>query len=311
MAKKDLSYKYDSCECGTRKLKRSKYCKRCFYKRGLHMNSGPKRLEPNVSRVDCKQCGKRLPKQRKSFCSTECRFKHCSLPERDCVCCGKRFKPKASKSKYCTNECANKHKSVTYIQPNSTTQKNKTTVNGVPFGTTCKLLYSKCRCCKQQRPTLSPNAGFYCSKKCQCHDYYERECKKGKRSRKVGLSVCIWCGAKRYLAKHANKMFCSAKCRSKKMNAERRHRKRTQKYVEGISWKTAVKRFGWACSACGVTCIRPLGSNNPIEATLDHVVPLSKGGSHTWDNVQLLCRKCNTTKNNKDWQLFKKEALTN
>lgn len=30
--------------------------------------------------------------------------------------------------------------------------------------------------------------------------------------------------------------------------------------------------------------------------TLDHVVPLSKGGAHRLSNLQLLCRECNTAK---------------
>lgn len=32
--------------------------------------------------------------------------------------------------------------------------------------------------------------------------------------------------------------------------------------------------------------------------TIDHVIPLSKGGTHTWDNVKLACMLCNSTKGN-------------
>lgn len=34
--------------------------------------------------------------------------------------------------------------------------------------------------------------------------------------------------------------------------------------------------------------------------SIDHIKPLSKGGSHTWDNVQLAHRQCNSIKNAKD-----------
>ena len=31
---------------------------------------------------------------------------------------------------------------------------------------------------------------------------------------------------------------------------------------------------------------------------IDHIVPLSREGSHTWDNIQLICKNCNFGKNN-------------
>ena len=33
--------------------------------------------------------------------------------------------------------------------------------------------------------------------------------------------------------------------------------------------------------------------------SIDHVVPLSKGGTHTWDNVHLAHKRCNMVKGNK------------
>jgi 5-methylcytosine-specific restriction endonuclease McrA len=31
---------------------------------------------------------------------------------------------------------------------------------------------------------------------------------------------------------------------------------------------------------------------------IDHIIPLSKGGLHTFENLQLICRRCNVAKNN-------------
>jgi len=36
--------------------------------------------------------------------------------------------------------------------------------------------------------------------------------------------------------------------------------------------------------------------NNHIRFTLDHIFPRSKGGTTRWENVQLLCEKCNCAK---------------
>ena len=33
--------------------------------------------------------------------------------------------------------------------------------------------------------------------------------------------------------------------------------------------------------------------------TIDHVIPLSKGGAHSWDNVVTSCSKCNNKKGNR------------
>jgi 5-methylcytosine-specific restriction endonuclease McrA len=48
-----------------------------------------------------------------------------------------------------------------------------------------------------------------------------------------------------------------------------------------------IARDGGACFWCGAS---------PIEGTLDHVVPASRGGRFTLDNLVLACRPCNAAK---------------
>lgn len=38
------------------------------------------------------------------------------------------------------------------------------------------------------------------------------------------------------------------------------------------------------------------GKNNPLQATVDHVIPLSQGGSSGTKNTVLACRHCNSLK---------------
>ena len=39
-----------------------------------------------------------------------------------------------------------------------------------------------------------------------------------------------------------------------------------------------------------------LTHNHDRQATVDHIIPLSKGGAEDFTNLQLLCRKCNVEK---------------
>lgn len=52
-----------------------------------------------------------------------------------------------------------------------------------------------------------------------------------------------------------------------------------------VNRRTVFARDGSRCQYCGA----------PAE-NLDHVVPRSRGGQHTWENVVAACRRCNTRK---------------
>ncbi|MFC9724785.1 HNH endonuclease [Bacillus cereus] len=38
--------------------------------------------------------------------------------------------------------------------------------------------------------------------------------------------------------------------------------------------------------------------NHDYYPSIEHIIPVSKGGTHTWDNVKLDHRKCNYLKSN-------------
>ncbi len=52
-----------------------------------------------------------------------------------------------------------------------------------------------------------------------------------------------------------------------------------------LTRKAVFARDGGRCAYCGA-----------IATSLDHVVPKSRGGSHTWDNVVSACGRCNHAK---------------
>ena len=53
-----------------------------------------------------------------------------------------------------------------------------------------------------------------------------------------------------------------------------------------LSRQNIFKRDGGACQYCG----------NPRDLTLDHVLPRSRGGKSTWDNLVTACKPCNSRK---------------
>src|SRR5713226_4286242 len=57
-----------------------------------------------------------------------------------------------------------------------------------------------------------------------------------------------------------------------------------------ISRRALFARDGWRCVYCGSTGGR---------LTLDHVIPRSKGGDSTWENVVTSCAPCNLRKGNR------------
>ncbi|HAI70082.1 MAG TPA: HNH endonuclease [Gammaproteobacteria bacterium] len=56
--------------------------------------------------------------------------------------------------------------------------------------------------------------------------------------------------------------------------------------VPTVNRREVLRRDKHTCQYCG----------NTKHLTLDHVIPTSKGGTHTWDNIVTACEKCNNSK---------------
>lgn len=77
------------------------------------------------------------------------------------------------------------------------------------------------------------------------------------------------------------------------------HRKRAKHY--GVAYETVdpqavYARDGWVCGICGKDIDPDLRYPDYYSASLDHVVPLSKGGDHLYTNVQASHFICNSRK---------------
>lgn len=56
--------------------------------------------------------------------------------------------------------------------------------------------------------------------------------------------------------------------------------------VPPVNRREVLRRDHYSCQYCGST----------RRLTIDHVIPLSKGGKHRWDNVITACERCNQQK---------------
>lgn len=82
----------------------------------------------------------------------------------------------------------------------------------------------------------------------------------------------------------------------------RRARQADLPYERGVTVPAMRKAQGDECCYCGVTMLFmsfPKGQRDPRQATLEHVLAISKGGSHTFDNCAIACWGCNSSKGNK------------
>ena len=84
----------------------------------------------------------------------------------------------------------------------------------------------------------------------------------------------------------------------KKVSASRRAKIKGC-HIEKINPIDVFKRDLYICQSCGCKT-RPdfKNINHPKYPNLDHIIPLSKGGTHTMINTQCLCRQCNIEKGN-------------
>jgi endogenous inhibitor of DNA gyrase (YacG/DUF329 family) len=129
---------------------------------------------------------------------------------------------------------------------------------------------------------------------------------------------CLHCGAT-FIPKEARRItfcsrgcawVCSRECRSGHYQQVARHpaerqRKQARRAAklglptERFDDREIFERDGWRCGICRMPVDPQLKHPHVMSASLDHIIPLDKRGSHTRKNVQLAHLKCNSSKHNR------------
>ena len=92
--------------------------------------------------------------------------------------------------------------------------------------------------------------------------------------------------------------FCSPECK-RRARMDRRQQRRARIYERPREFFTSLEiyeRDGWTCQLCGKKTLRREGVPHPLAPTIDHIIPIARGGSHTRINVQCAHFQCNVRK---------------
>lgn len=153
---------------------------------------------------------------------------------------------------------------------------------------------TKCKTCNKDNP---PNRRVFCCDECKPQRGYVYV---SERKPRVELK-CHRCAVVFVAPSHARRKFCSLKCKRRAHHGGgSSNSRRARKFGverEAISRIKVFERDAWCCQVCGrKTPRRLIGTTDERAPELDHRVPMSKGGAHTYANVQCACRRCNARK---------------
>lgn len=237
------------------------------------------------------------------------------LAEKDCEWCGTPFTPVRRVSRTCSAECRKKHNSWEQRQK---AKKPKVTAPCV----VCGEAFVKPR-----------SDSTYCSS--ECLKVLKSAKSKGSYVRAKDRRpprICEVCGED-FTPVRSDARRCSDRCNrdyrysvdpgygsrnarkwaldnpdrrraiSHNYSSKRRVWESTSGWINPKDWERTVRLFNRRCAYCGATG----------DLHMDHVVPLSRGGTHTIGNVVPACPSCNLSKHNKfltEWRLWQTRTST-
>lgn len=116
-------------------------------------------------------------------------------------------------------------------------------------------------------------------------------------------AVCDACGAD-FLATKRRRRYCSPECfqvyrhKANWKHVQARRARIRDSFVEAFDRFEIFDRDGWVCQLCDEVVDSALEFPDLGSASLDHIVPVSRGGEHSRANAQTSHLGCNLRKGN-------------
>lgn len=254
----------------------------------------------------CPRCGSQVVgRNDKIYCSKACKYASKKRTPKDytkrlehitytCQHCGEDYHPKrANRSQYCSKSCQGKARiAVINASKNPVPPKPVRYVVRRPMCERCGARF-----------TAVSVASRLCSDECRRVESLDKMRERSAANVNKKPRDCAECGLS-FTPSYGDKrsVYCSDRCFKRSSHRVARHARRALLKlvtVERVNPTNVFDRDNWTCRQCGVSTPRDLrGTYEPNAPELDHVIPLSKGGEHSYANTQCLCRQCNGAKSN-------------
>ena len=124
---------------------------------------------------------------------------------------------------------------------------------------------------------------------------YRRRVRAGQAGR-IGERVveCDECGES-FKASRPEARWCSKACANRHWGRVRARQKRTPS-AANYTDREIFNRDGWRCHICGQKVRQDVGRTHPDGATIDHIIPIARGGDDEPSNVATAHWRCNRDK---------------
>lgn len=228
----------------------------------------------------CKKCNKKTGWVRggRIVCFACARRK--AIHTGHCEYCSNEFVKGSENQKYCSMQCARNHKAAKRLRV--------------------------CRNCKRTFSPKTMRASTFCSRACSGKGELGQQRGKARlliRQQNAILTALNrrakrdeqawrnerkqWCNCG---SKATQRRYCDKCAKKRKLRAKRVQNKKYKTFRDTNIRDIVIARDSGVCQFCGIV---------PKQCTVDHLIPLAKGGTDDASNLVVACRRCNSIKHTK------------